>query len=133
MCAKKKKDCFFQVEGFEQWMDQFFADPYASFYYPEGLRIDLFETEREYILEADVPPNACQSDIMIEKTENGLRILIQTKTGPALMRDIQLPVNIMYKRMNASFENGLLEIHISKNEMVSAKEHTIHFPDEGCK
>ena len=133
MCAKKKKDCFCQVEGFEQWMDQFFADPYTSFHYPESLRVDLFETEQEYILEADIPPNACQNDIMLEKTKNGLRILIQTKTGSALMRDIHLPVNIMYKRMNASFENGLLEIHISKNEMVSAKEHTIHFLDEGCK
>lgn len=133
MCAKKKKDCFFQVEGFEQWMDQFFADPYASFHYPEGLRLDLFETEREYILEADVPPNACQSDIILEKTKNGLRILIQTKIDSALMRDIHLPVNIMYKQMNAFLENGLLEIHISKNEMVSAEEHVIRFPDEGCK
>ncbi|MFX3623338.1 MAG: Hsp20/alpha crystallin family protein [Ectobacillus sp.] len=128
MCAKKKKDCYLGVEGFETWMDQFFSDPYASFHYPNGIRIDLFETELEYILEADLP-TVCQKQVHIQKTKEGLRILILKDPKCILKRDIHLPVNVMYKKMSARFENGLLEIHISKNETVPAGGSSVHFTD----
>jgi spore coat protein M len=130
MCTKKKKDCYFQVEGFEQWMDQFFADPYASYHYPNGIRVDLFETEREYILEADLPC-VCQQEVCIEKTNDGLRIMVikDKQKECAIIREIQLPVNVMYKKMEAMFDNGLVEIHISKMEEVKTNEKTVLFID----
>ncbi|MFD3445661.1 Hsp20 family protein [Microbacteriaceae bacterium 4G12] len=128
MCAKKKKDCFLQVEGFEQWMDQFCSDPYASFHYPHGIRVDLFETEEEYILEADLP-TMHQQEVCIEKTEEGLCIIVQHEGACARKRNIDLPMNVKYKKMNAYFENGLLEIHISKHEFFSSLERTVLFAE----
>ncbi|WP_028399902.1 hypothetical protein [Ectobacillus panaciterrae] len=127
MCAKKKKDCFLHVEGFEQWMDQFCSDPFAV-QYPDGICVDLFETELEYILEADLP-TSCRQKVQIEKTNNGLRILVAKEPGCVLERDIGLPINVMYKKMAASFENGFLEIHISKTETIQATEPAIRFTD----
>jgi spore coat protein M len=126
MCAKKKKDCFLHVEGFEEWMDQFFSDPYAA--YPDGICVDLFETELEYILEADLP-TSCRKNVQIEKTENGLRILVIKGPDCALERDIELPINVMFKKMAASFENGFLEIHISKTETMQTNEQIVQFTD----
>ncbi|MBO9129046.1 Hsp20 family protein [Bacillus sp. 165] len=124
MCRKKKKDCYFQVEGFEHWMNQFFADPYT----PNDIHVDLFETEREYILEADLPC-VCQQEVSIEKTNDGLRIIVikGKQTEGSLIREIQLPVKVMYKKMEALFDNGVVEIHISKVEEVQTNETTILF------
>ncbi|GAA3323962.1 hypothetical protein GCM10020331_049930 [Ectobacillus funiculus] len=100
-----QRGLLFQVEGFEQWMDQFFSQILTlAFIIQKGFALIYLKRNKSIFLEADVPPNACQSDIMIEKDREWTAYSHPNKkTGPALMRDIQLPVNIMYKRMNASF------------------------------
>ncbi|MCP8969125.1 Hsp20/alpha crystallin family protein [Ectobacillus ponti] len=128
MCAKKKKESLFRVEGFEQWMDQFLADPYASFHYPSGIRVDLFETETEYIIEADLP-DVEQQHICVQKEEAGLCILVAKQPEQLIERHIQLPIDMRDRLMNASLECGLLSIHISKSKMAPANEHTIRFTD----
>ncbi|MDG4656023.1 Hsp20/alpha crystallin family protein [Ectobacillus antri] len=125
MCSKKKKDCFLRIEGFEQWMNQFLSDPFAL-HYPDGISVDLFETELEYIIEADLP-TSCRKQVCIEKTENGLCILMKNNDC-TLKRDIALPINIMHKKMVASFENGFLAIHISRNQSAQ-NEPIVQFED----
>jgi HSP20 family molecular chaperone IbpA len=50
---KKKKP--FEFEGLENWMEQFFSDPLSSYLDEQHFRIDVFETQNEYIVEADLP------------------------------------------------------------------------------
>ncbi|MEH6892333.1 Hsp20/alpha crystallin family protein [Bacillus sp. JJ864] len=123
MGEKKKKDCLFQVDGFEEWMNQFCSDLYANSPSPNGIHIDLFETEQEYILEADIP-NVVEQNILIKKMETGLQINISSNNS-ALQHMIFLPANIIYKKMLAYLENGLLTIHISKTEAALLTERTV--------
>ncbi|WP_379967570.1 Hsp20/alpha crystallin family protein [Ectobacillus sp. sgz5001026] len=107
MCAKK--NCFLQVEGFENWMHQFFLESTV-------MPIDLFETNQSYILEASIP--TCYPTIFIKKTQFGLGIVFTTEYGGNIRRNILLPRHIMNKNMIAYYENKLLEIIISKTDCV---------------
>ncbi len=102
--GKKKKDCLFHVDGFEEWMDQFCSDSCSNFSFPNQIHIDLYETEQEYILETDVP-NANEQNVVIKKMETGLTICILHK-NISLQRTIPLPANVIYKKMLACLENG---------------------------
>ncbi|HHT7238627.1 MULTISPECIES: Hsp20/alpha crystallin family protein [Bacillus] len=123
--GKKKKDCLFHVDGFEEWMDQFCSDSCSNFSFPNQIHIDLCETEQEYILETDVPI-ITEQNVLIKKMETGLNICILHK-NTSLQRIIPLPANIMYKKMLACLENGYLAIHISKNEVANTHEEKVFF------
>ncbi|ENQ3106163.1 Hsp20/alpha crystallin family protein [Bacillus cereus] len=125
MGKKKKKDCHFHVDGFEEWMNQFCSDLYANAPSPNDIHVDLFETEQEYILEADIP-NVVEQNILIKKMETGLQINV-FGNNPALQHMIFLPSNIIYKKMLAYLENSLLTIHISKTETAQSTERTVFF------
>ncbi|MCP1124468.1 spore coat protein [Bacillus sp. AFS018417] len=127
MGNKKKKDCLFHVDGFEEWMNQFCSDLYANSPSQNDIHVDLFETEQEYILEADIP-NIVERNILIKKMETGLQINISYNNS-ALQHMIFLPTNIIYKKMVASLENGLLTIHISKTETAQLTERTVLFTE----
>ncbi len=64
--SKKKKNCLFRVDGFEEWMDQFCSGSYLNCNFPNYIHIDLCETEQEYILETDVP-NVTEQNVFIKK------------------------------------------------------------------
>ncbi|PEI50512.1 spore coat protein [Bacillus pseudomycoides] len=123
--GKKKKNCLFHVDGFEEWMDQFCSDSYDNFSFPNHIHIDLCETEQEYILETDIP-NVSEQDVLINKMETGLAIHIFHKNS-SLQRTISLPANIIYKKMLACLENGFLAIHISKTEFANEHEKKVLF------
>ncbi|KEK23211.1 Hsp20/alpha crystallin family protein [Bacillus gaemokensis] len=123
--GKKKKDCLFHVDGFEEWMDQFCSDSYNNFSFPSHIHIDLCETEQEYILETDVP-NVTEQNVLIKKMETGLNICIFQKNS-SLHRTISLPTSIIYKKMLACLENGFLAIHISKTESANKYEKNVLF------
>ncbi len=123
--GKKKKNCLFHVDGFEEWMDQFCSDSYNDFSFPNEIHIDLCETEEEYILETDVR-NVAEQNVLIKKMETGLNICIRHQ-NTSLQRIIPLPTNIIYKKMLACLENGFLAIHISKNEIANKHEKKVLF------
>ncbi|AWC29177.1 Hsp20/alpha crystallin family protein [Bacillus cytotoxicus] len=126
--SKKKKNCLFRVDGFEEWMDQFCSGSYLNCNFPNYIHIDLCETEQEYILETDVP-NVTEQNVFIKKMETGLNICISKKNVP-LQRTIFLPASIVYKKMIACIENGFLSIHISKNEIANPHEKKVLFSNE---
>ena len=107
--GKKKKDCLFHVDGFEEWMDQFCSDSCRNFSFPNQIHIDLCETE--------------------QKMKTGLNICILHK-NISLQRIIPLPDNIIYKKMLACLENGYLAIHISKNEVADKHEKQVLFSNQ---
>ncbi|MEH7458788.1 MULTISPECIES: Hsp20 family protein [Bacillus] len=123
--SKKKKNCLFRVNGFEEWMEQFCSESYDNCSFPNHIHIDLCETEQEYILETDVP-NVTEQNVLIKKMETGLNICISKKNS-SLQRTISLPANIIYKKMLACLENGFLAIHISKNEVANKHENKVLF------
>ncbi|HDR7793495.1 TPA: Hsp20/alpha crystallin family protein [Bacillus luti] len=123
--GKKKKNCLFHVDGFEEWMDQFCSGSYNDFSFPNEIHIDLCETEEEYILETDVR-NVTEQNVLIKKMETGLNICIRHQ-NTSLQRIIPLPANIIYKKMLACLENGFLAIHISKNEIANEHDKKVLF------
>ncbi|WP_459500106.1 Hsp20/alpha crystallin family protein [Bacillus sp. C1] len=122
---KKKKNCLFRVDGFEEWMDQFCSDSYDNFSFSNHIHIDLCETEAEYILETDVL-TVSEQNVLINKIETGLTIHV-FHNNPPLQRTISLPTNIIYKKMLACLENGFLAIHISKTEVANQHEKQVFF------
>ncbi|GGE63049.1 Hsp20/alpha crystallin family protein [Priestia taiwanensis] len=112
MQEKKKKDCFAQVDGFEQWMDTFFHEPYESEYCQHDLHIDLFETDTVYIIEAEISLTNT-THIVINKTQHSLTIHV-IDSSHEKEKIIDLPIPIMDKKITAQVTNSLLEIHISK-------------------
>lgn len=125
MGKKKKKDCLFHVDGFEEWMNQFCSDSYVNSHYTDTFHIDLFETDEEYILEANIP-DVIEKNILITKLETGLNIQV-FGNNTYLQRTISLPTNIINKNMLAHLENSLLTIHISKTKQASHQQEQVPF------
>lgn len=125
MGKKKEKNCLFHVEGFEEWMNQFCSDSYVSSQYKDTFHVDLFETDEEYILEANIP-DIIEKNILITKIETGLHIHIFCN-NTFLQRTISLPTTIIQKKMLACLENSLLTIHISKTEQDAVRKGQVSF------
>ncbi|WP_369903153.1 Hsp20/alpha crystallin family protein [Bacillus manliponensis] len=125
MGKKKEKDCLFHVDGFEEWMNQFCSDSYVNSQYTDTFHVDLFETDEEYILEANIP-EVIEKNILITKLETGLHIQLFCNNS-FLQRTISLPTNIIDKKMLACLEHHLLNIHISKTTQSDNEETQISF------
>jgi HSP20 family protein len=100
-----------EVDGVENWMTQFVIDPFFDGN-TDGIRMDLFETESSYIIEA-VVLGYCKEDMKIEVAKDGIHIRVNKK-GKKTSRFVTLPLSLCKKRINASFENNILEITIQK-------------------
>lgn len=117
MYEEKKDDFLLEIEGLEEWMEQFIMDP---FYDVDGIRFDLFETELTYIVEATLPGYK-KEDIGIEVEKNGLHFKFKKQNDIFLTRFVSLPVSLCKKIIHASFNGNILELTIQKTGEV--KEH----------
>jgi HSP20 family protein len=106
-----KDELLLEIDGVEDWMTQFVIDPFFDGN-ADGIRMDLFETESSYIIEA-VVLGYCKEDMKIEVAKDGIHILFN-KNGKKANRFVTLPYALCKKRINASFENNILEIIIQK-------------------
>ncbi|MFC0274074.1 Hsp20/alpha crystallin family protein [Metabacillus herbersteinensis] len=122
--SKKKKSNPADINGIEEWMTQFFSDPFTNFLDQYTFRIDLFETSEEYIVEAELDQIKAE-DITIEISDEHLKILISRNVKSAehdcVERSVILPFMLEQKVIKAQFENGILEIMISKEETCKRK------------
>ncbi len=48
----KKDDDFIDFDQMEMWLENYFLDPLTSYLDQTQFRIDLYETEKEWIVEA---------------------------------------------------------------------------------
>ena len=92
--------------------------------------MDLVETDNDFVLRADLP-GVAEGDVNIELEDNVLTVSGERKSeheerqegyyrveraGGSFSRSLALPEGVDADAIRASFENGVLEIHIPKPE-----------------
>ncbi len=105
------------IHGIEEWMSQFFTDPFTSLLDEQTFRLDLFETGEEFIVEAEL--GEAISTEMVNLTVNRehlyITVLDDNQGEHERKRTVVLPFSIERKKITASLTNGILEIKISKS------------------
>ncbi|TYP53301.1 Hsp20/alpha crystallin family protein [Thermosediminibacter litoriperuensis] len=110
----------FDVESF---LDNFFDS-----IYPQAIRIDMRETESEYIVEADMPGydknsieiryennlltiSGQQDEFTEEKRDNYIH---RERRRGSFRRTIPVPENVDAEKIKASYNNGVLRVILPK-------------------
>jgi HSP20 family molecular chaperone IbpA len=101
----------FQSDALEKWLESFFLDPFSTILDQSQFRIDLYDTETEFIIEALLPNyQVNEITIFIEKC----KVNIQATKTTLLERTLTFPFPICSQKIIATFHNGIVEIFISK-------------------
>ncbi|WP_226665394.1 Hsp20/alpha crystallin family protein [Metabacillus litoralis] len=105
------------INGIEEWMTQFFIDPFTNLLDEHTFRIDLFETSEDFIIEAELGVEIKKDTIAVtvNKEEITISIPAPQQEDDKVTRKIILPITIEDKKIVATFINGILEINISKS------------------
>ena len=115
-------------EQMEAWLKNYFLDPLTSFADQTQFRIDLFETEKNWIVEATLSDyDSSEIKVFIEKDK--LTISAEKHpSGAKRARVIDFPFEIIEQKVIAAFSNGILEIFISKTEKEIGRNRYITLP-----
>ena len=144
-----RRSPFFELNSLQDRMNQFFNQPFGGFenfgleqqLAPENFLppVDISEDDHNITLQAEIP-GVKQEDLNItlennvltisgerkfkeeEKKENFHRI--ERRYGK-FTRSFTLPATVDAEKVNATFENGLLNITLAKREEFKAKQITI--------
>lgn len=107
------------LEKVEQWLKDYFLDPLTSHYDHTQFRLDIYETDENWIVEGFLD-EFISSEITV-KVEGSQLIITAQKHAytypspfPKRIRSINFPFTIINHCINASFQHGVLEIFISK-------------------
>lgn len=99
-------------------------------------RIDLIDREGELVVRAELP-GVDKKDLEVSLTGNSLTVRAETRkeakeeqgeyfcaeiTQGAFSRVLQLPEEILPEAVQASFENGILEVHLPKAHKVEPRK-----------
>lgn len=120
----------FDLEQMEKWLENYFLDPVTTFEDQTKFRIDLYETNQEWIVEALLTEYE-SSEIAIMVVSQKLVIAAGKKDFPPAMdncfktRSIDFPFYLSQKQISASFQNGILEILISKLNLETERDSLI--------
>ncbi|MDR4886387.1 Hsp20 family protein [Fredinandcohnia sp. QZ13] len=115
------------INGLEDWMKQFLEDPYLLDDYQ--FRIDLFETQNEYIIEAELSGYQPEQ-IQLHVKNDSILIKVTDYERPPndtllTERIVTLPFELEKKKIEALFRNEILEIYIKKNSKRKKKKSKI--------
>jgi spore coat protein M/HSP20 family protein len=135
MMNANNEDHSFDYDKVEKWLENYFLDPLTSYYDQTQFRIDLYETDREWIVEALLPDFTC-SDITVYVEEEKLFITGKKKPPSTSIaqiqhirsRSIEFPFQINSYKIKATFHNGILEVFISKLDKDHKKNRFITLP-----
>ncbi|RFU68412.1 Hsp20/alpha crystallin family protein [Bacillus sp. V59.32b] len=117
---------------FDKMMEKYFLDPNTNLLDQYTYRVDIFECNEEYIVEALFDEKKPKK---IKIKANGKQLVItayvKTKADSdekPTERTVPFPFSISSKKITAVFSNNILEIRISKKDAVfsSQKEIIIH-------
>jgi HSP20 family protein len=132
------------LSGFDRCLDSFFGDNFlspADRIFNRLPSVDVRETEKAYVLEAELP-GLDEKDIEIRLDGNNLTIeskkveekneergaeagngnyLIRERRFSSFSRSFRLPENADREGISASFENGILSLEINKKAEAQAK------------
>jgi HSP20 family molecular chaperone IbpA len=121
----------FDYELVEKWLENYFLDPLTSYHDQTQFRIDLYETEKEWIVEALLTEyDASEIKVYIEESK---LCITATKYPPSenqsqKLRSIDFPFLVIKQEVFATFTNGILEIFISKTKNGVGKNRFITLP-----
>ncbi len=115
---KKKRSKPSDLSCIEEWMNQFFTDPFSALIDCHSFRVDLFETSEEFIVEAEFA-NMNPEHIQIKTNQESLIITVNASHSEndekdQLERTILLPFTLEKKGIEAYFSNDILEVKIAK-------------------
>jgi spore coat protein M len=121
------------IDGIEEWMTQFFTDPFTTLLDEHTFRVDLFETSEEFIIEAELGEKTKKDNIKIAAYKEKIKISLcpninqnnDENSTDVISRTIKFPYKVEEKVINATFSNGILEIKIGKHGQSSNKNSTI--------
>lgn len=102
----------------DEWLKNHFLDPLTSVLDETEFRIDVYETEKEYIVEA-LLPNCRAGDIHISVKKNLLiinAILQDPISREEKRRTIDFLIPITQNSIHAVYTNQILEIYIRKEK-----------------
>jgi HSP20 family molecular chaperone IbpA len=131
--SKKKqlKNQTFDFDLVEKWLENYFLDPLTSYYDETQFQIDLYETDKEWIVEAILNDyEASEIKVYIE----GNKLMISASKYPLSMnkqkrvRSINFPFLVINQAVFATFTNGILEVIISKIDTGLGKNRFITLP-----
>jgi len=130
-----RKD-FFSIDNF---FDNFFNDAFAGFFTTVNpIRADIRETDKEYIIEADLP-GVRKEDIRLE-LEDGILTLgveqneqIDEESENYIRRERRYGSycrsfrvdGVKEDKVTAKYENGVLTVKLPKSEVSKPKTHRI--------
>lgn len=117
------------IKGIEEWMTQFFVDPFTNLLDEETFRVDLFETSEEFIIEAELGDKIKKENISVTVNKEVITISVLALQNDIVTRNIILPIKIEDKKITTIFNNGILEINISKNLTSNHKNKSINIYD----
>ncbi|MCH1625649.1 Hsp20/alpha crystallin family protein [Ferdinandcohnia quinoae] len=120
---------FDDIEGLEEWMKQFLDDPYTNWIDENQFRVDLFETQDEYIVEAELSGYQAQQ-IVITIINDTMNIQVKKINEPPQdevisQRLVTLPFDLEKKKISALFRNEILEIFIKKKGKRKKKKNQV--------
>lgn len=116
--VNEKDDKPLDIDTIDKWLETLFLDPLTSFLDETIFRIDLFETEEEFIVEALLPEYA-EKDLTIKVNEDKVLIEAHHSNSTCKQRSITFPFQVTKHNISAKFECGILEVIISKNIIVN--------------
>ncbi|MEH7355441.1 Hsp20/alpha crystallin family protein, partial [Neobacillus drentensis] len=127
---KQQQNQSFDFDLVEKWLENYFLDPLTSYYDQTQFQIDLYETEKEWIVEAILSEFEA-SEIKVYIEEKILKITACKSPPSAILkksRSIEFPFLVTRQEASAAFTNGILEVFISKTENGSGKNRFITLP-----
>ncbi|WP_045505895.1 spore coat protein [Bacillus amyloliquefaciens] len=114
-----------EFDDTEEWLRQFYEDPYA--WYDEMLPIDLYETSRQYIIEADL--TALMPVQSMTVTLSGLEFMLSVKTlKRTLNKQMMLPFYLNDKHIFTDFTNHILTVSMNKEPNETPASFSFQFP-----
>jgi HSP20 family molecular chaperone IbpA len=127
----KKKMQPIDFDLVEKWLENYCLDPLTTQDDLTQFRIDLYETDQEWIVEALLNEyNSSEIKVFVE--ENKLIITADKSSTPTSqqkrVRTIQFPFQVINQKVTANYINGILEVLISKSEKGLGKNCYITLP-----
>ncbi|WP_270182076.1 Hsp20/alpha crystallin family protein [Alkalihalobacillus sp. CinArs1] len=134
-----------QDPNLQNWLntfDDFFKDPFSNLLPHQAFRVDLYETNSAFIVEAELP-GVSKEQIKVEPLGDSIRISIesdsfqeerndkqkyykQERAYSSTSRLIKLPYSFSMKNVKGKYENGILEVMIPKKDRI---KDTINYLD----
>lgn len=128
MYTEKEDD---QPSVFDEWLEHYFVDPNTSFLDFQAFRMDLFECNTHYLLEAIFEKKRI-THITISTDKNNLTILATSVHGEQqqpiiLERSISFPFSLKGRNISAELSTDAALISISKETNKKGTSSILNF------